>query len=222
MAILEFGKLMLKNLFSKPVTTSYPAEPAVYPERSRGHVEIDIDKCISCTICAQNCPPGALQVDRQKGTWTINRFDCIACGYCVTKCPKKCLSMAPGYQEPMGAKSEEVFQRPAESMVKPAPKKPTADSAPEAETAKTAEASDGEHVAIDINTCVSCTLCAKNCPAEALVVDRKEGTWVIDRSACITCGLCVTKCPKKCLSMESGSISEGVETFKRPVSERKK
>ena len=149
MAIMNFGKQMLKNLFSKPVTTSYPAEPYPYPERSRGHVVIDIDKCISCTICALNCPSDALSGDRQKGPWTINRFDCIACGYCVTKCPKKCLSMVPGYQEPMGAKSEETYQRPPESMVKPVPKKPTAakPAAPAAEPAVPAPAASAEETA---------------------------------------------------------------------------
>ena len=43
MAIMKFKNVVLKNLFSKPVTKNYPAEPAVYPERSRGHVEINID-----------------------------------------------------------------------------------------------------------------------------------------------------------------------------------
>ena len=46
MALMKFKNVVLKNLFSKPVTRNYPAEPAVYPERSRGHVEINIDDCI--------------------------------------------------------------------------------------------------------------------------------------------------------------------------------
>ncbi len=110
--IMAFTWATMKNLFSKPVTKNYPAVPAVYPERSRGHIEIEIEKCISCSICAKNCPPGCLSVDRKKGTWTINRFDCIACGYCTTKCPKNCLHLAPGYQTPMPEKSSETFTRP--------------------------------------------------------------------------------------------------------------
>ena len=39
MAFMKFKSVVLKNLFSKPVTKNYPAEPAVYPERSRGHIE---------------------------------------------------------------------------------------------------------------------------------------------------------------------------------------
>ncbi len=109
--IMNFTGTMLKNLFSKPVTKNYPAQPAVYPERSRGHVEIDIESCITCGICKMSCPSGAIQVDKTAGTWTINRFDCVQCGYCAVKCPKKCLSIVPGYQEPMELKTEDVYTR---------------------------------------------------------------------------------------------------------------
>ena len=84
-----FAGTVLKNLFSKPVTTGYPFEPAQYPQRMRGHVEIKIEDCISCGLCARNCPPGALKVDRAAGTWTINRFDCVQCGNCTNVCPQK-------------------------------------------------------------------------------------------------------------------------------------
>lgn len=109
--IMNFTGTMLKNLFSKPVTKNYPAEPAVYPQRSRGHVEIDIENCITCGLCKMSCPSGAIQVDKAAGTWTINRFDCVQCGYCVVKCPKKCLNIVPGYQEPMELKTEAVYTR---------------------------------------------------------------------------------------------------------------
>ena len=110
---MPFAGTMLKNLFSKPVTTSYPAKPAVYPERSRGHVEIVIDQCIMCGLCSRNCPPRAITVDRAAGTWTINRFDCVQCGYCTEVCPKKCLTITPGYQTPGAEKKEAVYHKPA-------------------------------------------------------------------------------------------------------------
>ena len=47
--IFPFAQTALQNLFRKPVTTAYPFAPAQYPERMRGHVEIDIENCISCT-----------------------------------------------------------------------------------------------------------------------------------------------------------------------------
>lgn len=88
-----FTRQIMENLVSKPVTEEYPFKQSNYTERMRGHIEIDIEQCISCTLCAQNCPPGAIQVDRQKGTWSIDRFDCVQCGNCINVCPKKCLHM---------------------------------------------------------------------------------------------------------------------------------
>ncbi len=117
---MSFASESLKNLFKKPVTTKYPFEPAVYPERSRGHIEIEIDNCIGCGMCVRSCPLGALQVNRAKGLWAINRFDCIACGYCVEKCPKKCLFMKPGYQTPGEQKNEDVFVKSPEQLEKEA------------------------------------------------------------------------------------------------------
>lgn len=115
-SIMNFTGTLMKNLFSKPVTKKYPEEPAVYPERMRGHIEIDIDQCISCGLCTRNCPPRCITVDKTAGTWTINRFDCIACGYCTQKCPKKCLHLVPGYQPPGPQKASATYRKSPEVM----------------------------------------------------------------------------------------------------------
>ena len=118
--LMSFAGIALKNLFSKPATTSYPLEAREYPERTRGHIEIDENNCILCGNCMRNCPPGAITVSKPDLTWTINRFDCIQCGYCTDKCPKKCLHLVPGYQEPGAVKAECVVNVP--EPPKPAPK----------------------------------------------------------------------------------------------------
>lgn len=125
--VMSFTKIALKNLFSKPVTTSYPFTEKTYPERTRGHVELDPEPCILCGMCSRVCPPGAIKVDRPNGEWSINGFDCIQCGYCTEKCPKKCLSIVPGYTEPGNEKSSisykvEVPPPPAKPAAKPAAK----------------------------------------------------------------------------------------------------
>lgn len=116
MSVLKYAPEALKNLFRPPVTTTYPFEPAVYPEGARGHIEISIDDCIGCGMCVRCCPCGTLSVDKIAGTWTIDRFDCIACGYCVTKCPKKCLSMHEGYQTPGVKAGKETFTKSPEVL----------------------------------------------------------------------------------------------------------
>ena len=42
--------------------------------------------------------------------------------------------------------------------------------------------------------CISCRLCEKNCPNEAIIVD---GVAKIEYDKCTGCGLCAEKCPKE-------------------------
>ena len=41
--------------------------------------------------------------------------------------------------------------------------------------------------------CVGCTICAKNCPVDAISGEVKE-VHVIDVEACVNCGKCITSC----------------------------
>jgi ech hydrogenase subunit F len=71
-----------------------------------------------------------------------------------------------------------------------------------ARPAKVTDFSRG-HVVYDGSICISCLLCMKKCPAEALCVDKEGRTWTIDRLRCVTCKCCVDVCPVKCLSMDT-------------------
>lgn len=109
MGIINFTGTELKNLFSKPATVKYPFAPREYKERTRGHVENDMDACVLCGLCQIKCPTHAITVDKQKQTWAIKPFSCIQCRACVDNCPKKSLSMANTYQEPGDMKITKTF-----------------------------------------------------------------------------------------------------------------
>jgi len=46
--------------------------------------------------------------------------------------------------------------------------------------------------------CIGCTLCAKNCPKEAITMTGSLAH--IDYDKCVDCGICAQKCPKKVIS----------------------
>lgn len=190
MAIMNFSFTALKNLFSKPATTNYPAVPREYPERSRGHVEINIDDCIMCGICSRKCMSGAITIDRTNKTWSIERMGCVQCSACVNACPKKCLSIVPGYTAPSTEKTVDTYNQPI----------------PETKPGK---------ITNDMSKCILCGLCARKCPQECITVDRTgEKTWSIDRDKCVQCGACIDACLKfKALSTTDDDGEKGVVTL---------
>lgn len=205
MKLMDFTGFALKNLFSKPATKNYPAEPAVYPERSRGHIEIDIDDCIMCGMCQRKCPSGAIKVDRATRTWSIERMGCVQCENCVSGCPKKCLSIKPGYTEPSRTMTVDSYSQPI-------PEPPKAEKA----EAKDASALKSGKIQNDMSKCILCGLCARKCPSNAITVDRNEKTWSINRDECVQCGACIEACLKfHSLSYAKDDGESGEVTYKK-------
>jgi ech hydrogenase subunit F len=154
--MFDFLEVVIKNAFHRPATRNYPKtvrEP--YPGQ-KGHIVIDIPKCIYCGMCMRKCPTHAIEVKRADRTWAINRFRCIMCAACTETCPKKCLSMDGHYTPPAQTKSVDIFQGP-EAPAKPAAPaaKPAAAAAAAAKpAAATAQAQPGAGTAVNtsVNT----------------------------------------------------------------------
>ena len=189
MGAFKIAKTVLKSAFKKPATLMYPVVEREWQERTRGSIDIEADKCILCGICSKRCPADAINVDRKGGKWEIHRMQCVQCGECVEACPKNCLDMNPKYTEPG---TEKVIDIVDVEVKKPAAKDDKGGSA-------NAASGDDDKLICDQDVCIYCGLCAKNCPCDALEVDRKEKIWKVDDDACVKCGACVDKCPKKCL-----------------------
>ncbi|MDN5312808.1 MAG: H+/Na+-translocating ferredoxin:NAD+ oxidoreductase subunit, partial [Thermoanaerobacteraceae bacterium] len=48
--------------------------------------------------------------------------------------------------------------------------------------------------------CIGCTICAKNCPANAITGEVKK-KHVVNQELCIGCSICEEKCPKDAITM---------------------
>jgi len=77
MGYFEMAKTAIKTVMSRPATLMYPARPGKMTTLSRGHVVIDVSRCISCGMCMKKCPAEALCVDKEAKTWTIDRLRCV-------------------------------------------------------------------------------------------------------------------------------------------------
>ncbi|MDR2132531.1 MAG: 4Fe-4S binding protein [Clostridiales Family XIII bacterium] len=213
MAILKIGKMVMGSLFKKPATLMYPVVPRKWQERTRGHIDIAIEDCILCGICARKCPTNAITVAKETKSWTIRRMQCIQCSCCVEVCPKKCLDNKNEYTTPSTEKLVDSFEKPAAEAAPAGELRAAPDGAAASAGAATPAPVPADGTLKCGDTCIYCGICAKKCPQEALTVSRKkknaqtgeqegENIWSVDAENCILCGICVEVCPKKSLAIE--------------------
>ena len=110
MAHLTISKLITRSALSKYATRLYPFAKRAPYQNTRGHIVIDANLCIFCSLCQKRCPTDAIAVNKGEKTWTIDRMRCIQCGACVDICPKKCLSMDQAYTPVSETKSLDSFR----------------------------------------------------------------------------------------------------------------
>ncbi len=69
-----------------------------------------------------------------------------------------------------------------------------------------------------IENCIGCTMCAKNCPVDAINGTLKE-KHVINEKRCVECGVCGNVCPKEAVTNAQGEVCVKVpkDKWKKPV-----
>ena len=100
---------MFRQMLEKPSTQAYPYKQVKLPERFRGKLDIDPERCTGCAVCSLVCPASVItMVDT--GTRIVGDrelkvrrpvFDlstCIFCGECVDNCAFKALELTKQFE----------------------------------------------------------------------------------------------------------------------------
>ncbi len=104
-----FTEIMKSLLVEKRATVLYPIERLTPPERFRGRLHYDPNKCTLCGLCARDCPGFVIKVVRtkvKKEDGTVERgghleFEmdrCIFCGQCEQSCPKSAITFSHDFE----------------------------------------------------------------------------------------------------------------------------
>ena len=98
---------LFQNLLSKPMTVKFPHESIPIPDGYRGEHAYEIEKCISCGLCAKICPNRAIEMIEattrenkekyQKQYPKIDLGKCCFCGLCQDICPKDALKLTKNF-----------------------------------------------------------------------------------------------------------------------------
>jgi len=89
--MIEF---VLQSLLKKPATVNYPFTKMPMPDKFRGKLKYDAEKCIGCMLCVKDCPSGAIKIKKvgeKRFECDIDLGKCVYCAQCVDSCPKKAL-----------------------------------------------------------------------------------------------------------------------------------
>lgn len=97
-------------------TIQYPHQKLPIPEVGRYQLDVEIDDCIVCDLCAKICPVDCITIESIKSTtgsigetsdgskkllyaakFDIDMAKCMYCGLCTIVCPTECIIMTNQY-----------------------------------------------------------------------------------------------------------------------------
>jgi NADH-quinone oxidoreductase subunit I len=152
MGLLSGFLVTSRQMFRRRVTTPYPKQKRVKPQRFHGRHVLNrypdgMEKCIGCELCAGVCPARCIYVrgadnppespmspgERYGFVYEINMLRCIFCGLCVEACPTEAITMTQLFEmsvtdrrDALYTKSELVM-RPDGTVPHPQPGGPLVD-----------------------------------------------------------------------------------------------
>jgi formate hydrogenlyase subunit 6/NADH:ubiquinone oxidoreductase subunit I len=103
---------VFQNIFKKPATQKYPAVKPRIPDGFRGRQIFDITLCISCGLCARDCPAKAIEmIDVEGKKRPLFHLDlCIFCYQCAESCPRNAIKSSEFFEIASTDKSELVVK----------------------------------------------------------------------------------------------------------------
>lgn len=105
--LLKGLSVTLRRCFSKPNTVEYPEERLpVGPMFRGGCIDLNLEKCIACGLCAMACPNSAIDLTTEKsesGKKVMARYFhrlpvCMYCNYCIETCPTQAIHWTQNYE----------------------------------------------------------------------------------------------------------------------------
>jgi NADH-quinone oxidoreductase subunit I len=117
-----------KQLDNNTNTIQYPAQKIPIPEVGRYQLDVEMDDCIVCDLCAKICPVSCIDIEPIKATEAIGqtsdgttkriyaaKFDidmakCMYCGLCTIVCPTECIVMTNQYDRTVFELSDLTYQ----------------------------------------------------------------------------------------------------------------
>ncbi len=123
-------RVTFRQMLKPRVTTEYPKEARVKPQRFHGRHVLNrypdgMEKCIGCELCAGVCPARCIYVrgadnpvddpvspgERYGYVYEINMLRCIFCGLCVEACPTEAITLTHLFEMSVTDRDDAIYTK---------------------------------------------------------------------------------------------------------------